>query len=110
MAKKKNYSAMYTPEDECADCVIELPDEVAETPVADETIVCPAEHVYVKGFVTNCARLNVREHPSTDAKVVCVLPLAAELSVCTAHNHDDWFEVCTATGVEGYCMKQFINV
>ena len=64
----------------------------------------------VTGVVVNCAKLNVRANPSTDADVVCVLNAASEIEVNVAESNDEWVKVCTATGIDGYCMRKFIDV
>lgn len=63
----------------------------------------------VEGTVVNCAKLNVRNKPSLDGDVVCVLNATSEINIDVAKSTREWFYVCTATGVEGYCMKKFIE-
>ena len=62
------------------------------------------------GVVTDCAKLNVRAEPSVDAEVVCVISAATELLVDEAESTEDFYKICTAAGVEGYCMRKFITV
>ena len=71
-----------------------------------ETVTVPET---VKGVVVNCAKLNVREKPNTDAEVVCVLNAQSEIEIVVAKSTNKWFYVCTATGVEGYCMRQYVE-
>lgn len=83
-----------------------------ESTVEPEVVVAPivCEPVAtVEGVVVNCAKLNVRVKPSIDADVVCVLNVASEIEIDLDKSTDDWFAVCTATGVEGYCMRKFVN-
>lgn len=63
----------------------------------------------VAGVVTNCAKLNVRSKPSITGEVLCVLNASSEIEVDYEKSVPDWAYVCTATGVEGYCMRQFIK-
>lgn len=83
-------------------------EEVVETvvePVVEETntgAVAP-------GIVTGCGQLNVRENPSKDAKVVCVVAKGNEVQIDLDNSTEDFYKVC-ASGKEGYCMKQFINI
>lgn len=113
MSKNKNYRSMYSAEkqEEVVDqtSIVEEKTDVANSE-ENEVIICPEQCEYVAGIVAGCTKLNVREHPNMDGSVVCVLPAATEVKVCTAHNYEDWYEVCTASGVEGYCMKKFISV
>lgn len=62
------------------------------------------------GVVTDCIKLNVRAEPSKDAEVVCVISAATELLVDEAESTEDFYKICTAAGVEGYCMRKFITV
>lgn len=61
------------------------------------------------GTVTNCVKLNVRINPNTTAEVVCVLDVNTEVEIDVAKSNKDWFKVCTATGIEGYCMRKFVE-
>lgn len=111
MSKNKNYRKMY-PAEEQTNPVAEAVDGVVDTVVEQtrEEIVCPEKCEYVTGTVVDCSRLNVREHPNADSAVKQVIARGAEVRVCTAHNYEDWCEVCTTSGVEGYCMKQYISL
>ena len=33
-----------------------------------------------------------------------------ELKIDPATSTDDWYAVCTVTGIEGFCMKKFVAV
>ena len=57
----------------------------------------------------NCARLNVRVSPMTNASVVCVLDRGANVSI-TDDSDDEFYNIYTETGVYGYCVKKFITV
>lgn len=63
----------------------------------------------IEGIVTNCAKLNVRAEPSLKAEVVCVLDTMSEIEINLSQSNDEWFKVCTAIGVEGYCMRKYIQ-
>lgn len=60
--------------------------------------------------VVNCNYLNVREAPDPEADVLTVVEKGAEILIDFDVSTDDFYSVCTETGVEGYCMKQFIEV
>ena len=62
------------------------------------------------GIVINCQKLNVRERPNVDSKVVTVVTYLDELEVNECEFDNDWYAVCTATGIEGFCMKKFVAV
>lgn len=85
----------------CAACMIHYPeDDVVEEPVKKT----------VTGKVVDCERLNVRKDPSTTAPVLCKLNESTEVIVDEDNSTEDFYKVCTATGVEGYCMKDFITL
>lgn len=73
---------------------------------AVDTVTLPKT---VIGFVSDCTKLNVREQPEIDADVVCVLNNGTEVEINVANSTNEWFSVCTAAGIEGYCMRKFIN-
>jgi hypothetical protein len=62
------------------------------------------------GAVSNCVKLNIREEPSIDSRVRCVVDFASELLIDTSKSTLDWFSVCTPAGIEGYCMKRYVNI
>lgn len=111
---KKNYSKMYTAEEEQA--AVEAPVETVEdVPVAveepvEKQVPKKKKPTTVKGTVVNCAKLNVREQMNTNATVLCVIPASAEVKVFAEENHPEWEHVITEDGVEGFCMKKYIQL
>lgn len=96
---------------------IEAQSSVEETieaqPAVEETIQAqPAvEEVKLKfGFVTGCAKLNVRSKPKIDADILCVIDNATDVEVDENGSTTDFYKIWTSAGVEGYCMKQFIQI
>lgn len=73
---------------------------------AVDTVALPKT---VEGVVVNCAKLNVREEPNTEAEIVCVLDVTSEIEIDVEKSTTAWFKICTATGVEGYCMRKFVD-
>jgi hypothetical protein len=71
-----------------------------------ETVTLPT---IVSGVVVNCAKLNVRCKPSVNAEVACVLDVMSEIEIDTSKSDNEWFKVHTANGVEGYCMRKFVD-
>jgi hypothetical protein len=104
MAKKKSYNKMYVQEEP------QTVPEVAPEPVVEAVPEAVAEPKVGAGVVVGCVKLNVREHPSADADVLCMLPVMSQVLVDLENKYDDWFHVFTAAGQEGYCMKRFIEV
>ena len=102
MSKYKNYmnnqqitvdeNAYVIPEAENADITHEL--EVSEPMV---------------GIVVDCPRLNVRVKPHADADVVCIIERDSKVMIDEENSTKNFYKICTEVGIEGYCMKRFIN-
>lgn len=60
------------------------------------------------GFV-NCAFLNLREQPSRESEVLTCLENGEEVLIDEVDSADEFYKVCTASGIEGFCMKRFID-
>lgn len=80
--------------------VVNMVEETVSTVTLPETVT---------GTVANCAKLNVRATPSTDAEIVYVLDAASEIQIDVTNSDKEWLKVCTATGIEGYCMRKFVD-
>lgn len=76
---------------------------------AVETIKTVALPKTVEGVVVNCAKLNVREEPNIEAEIICVLDVTSEIEIDVENSTIGWFKICTATGIEGYCMRKFVD-
>ena len=77
------------------------------------TTVAPVDEPEVKllkGVVNNCTKLNLRAEPSSDAEILCELACSIEVEVDETASIDKFYKVYTATGMEGYCMKDYIVV
>lgn len=88
--------------------VVETVVEPVTEPIVEtvETVTLPES---VVGTVTNCAKLNIRINPRSDADVQCVADADTELIIDTARSTSDWLRVCTPAGIEGYCMRKFVK-
>ena len=73
-------------------------------------VVKPEPPKPVTGTVTGCMRLNVRESASINANVLAVINEGSEVVINRIKSTVDFYAVCTAAGIEGYCMKKFITV
>lgn len=62
------------------------------------------------GKVVGCSSLNVRAEATTESGVVSILRVDAEVVIDMEGSTDEFYRVCTAAAVEGYCMKQYIEV
>lgn len=83
--------------------------ETVEIPVPVETPVEEKVIVYI-GTIRDCDKLNVREEPTADAKVICKLDKTSEVQVDKAASTKEFYKIHTAAGVSGYCMKKFMSV
>ena len=63
----------------------------------------------VIGTVYGCSKLNVRATPDLFAEVVCIVSAGDEVIIDPDKSYNDWLCVCTATGVDGYCMRKYVN-
>lgn len=111
MSKHTNYRSYSKPVDEAIpENVKEEVNEVIEEavePVVEE-VVKPAEPI--TGKVTGCNKLRVRKSPSPLAEVLCEIAVNTEVVINESDSTIDFYKVCTGAGVEGYCMKKFIDV
>lgn len=131
----KNYNKMYNkPSVEVkeaieleAKTVVEAPVETAietaaETPVvevqmaieevAEPEVLVPVEEPDepVVAVVVDCAKLNVREEPSPRGAVIGVIDASNEVVVYDSESFGNYYKVCTASGVEGYCVKDYLKL
>jgi uncharacterized protein YgiM (DUF1202 family) len=79
------------------------PEPVVEAPK-------PEKPKTVTGIVVDCAKLNVRKAPAVNADVVCVLDKGSQVEINMPKSKKEWFSVCTAAGIEGYCMRKYVEV
>lgn len=89
--------------DDSTPVVISEPEVI--TPIVNE-----AETPKNLGKVIDCVKLNVREEPSAKAFVVFEIPVGSTVFVDETCSTDDFYKICTEHGVEGYCMKKFIEI
>lgn len=80
------------------------------TEIAEEQVEEAEEAVEVFGVVTDCLKLYIREEPNKESNVVTVVSCLEELQIDMEKSTDDWCAVCTASGLEGFCMKKFVAI
>lgn len=90
----------------------EVPLEVNKAIEEIETIapIEPEPKKTVRGVVVGCYNLNVRTGPNKDFDVICEIPSESEVEIDESESFEDFYKICTASGVEGFCMKKFIEV
>ena len=60
------------------------------------------------GVVSNCDRLNVRKKPHRGQNVLTVIEEDETVEITMHKSTKNWYFVKTESGVEGYCMTDFI--
>ena len=61
------------------------------------------------GVVVDCVKLNVRKSPAEDATILAEIPVGTKVQIIDKESTKDFYHVCTATGIDGFCMKKFIK-
>ena len=61
------------------------------------------------GIVFGCDRLNVRKEPSINSEVIYQFSRGMEVEIFNDKSVEEWYYVCNAAGIEGYCMKKYID-
>lgn len=91
--------------------VMEAPVEVAEEPIVEQPVEpeVPEKSETKVGFVTGCSKLNVRCEPWPKAPIICEIEQNTEVEIDVAQSTDDFYKVCLASGIEGFCVKAYIN-
>ena len=89
---------------------VEVVEPAVETPEVVEAVEVEEVPVEKIGIVTDCLKLNVRENPDPEAKVVCTIDALTEVMIDEDASTKDFYKVCTSAGAEGYCMKKYIAV
>lgn len=106
-----NYKQYYNKANEEQKPVVEpeVIEPVVEPEFVEPEVVQPTAPVTVDGKVVKCKMLNVRIAPRKDADVLAVVDCGAKLVIDVDRSLEDWYSVCTVAGIEGYCMKEFVE-
>ena len=84
--------------------------ETVEEEIVVENTTELVEPSTVLGVVTECVKLRVRSTPEIADNVLAEIILASEVLVDLKESTDEFYKITTEAGVEGYCMKQYINI
>lgn len=76
----------------------------------DEDVITVNSDGNCIGIVTGCNKLNVRKESKKDSEPLCVINENEEVEVDLSESTVYFYKVKTSSGVEGYCMKEYINV
>lgn len=72
--------------------------------------VAPKTETVVYGTVVNCKNLNIRKRPTQKSEVIQIIEANSMVQVDKSKSTVDFYKVCTATGAEGYCVKQYVKI
>lgn len=102
-----NYNKMSQKNDETKiDEIVPQPvEESVEEPI-EETV----EPMMLEGVVSGCAQMYVRSEASVDSEPLGIIKRDTKVQIYESEATDDFYSVCTETGLEGFCMKKFISV
>lgn len=64
----------------------------------------------VVGIVKGYVKLNIRKEPNLEADVLTEVLSGSILFINDEESTDEFYKVCTASGLEGYCMKKFVSI
>lgn len=83
---------------------------VTEAPAEVKMEVTNPKPKTAVGVVANCSKLNIRTEASIDSDAVAVLSVNTEVMIDLTKSNKEWLKICTATGIDGYCMRKFVNM
>lgn len=89
--------------------IVQETSQVVRASLVNETVETKPIPDTVTGMVVGCSKLNVRAEADLFSNIVCVLDNRSEIAIDVNKSNRDWFYICTATGVEGYCMRKFVE-
>lgn len=72
----------------------------------NETII--TENRPIIGHVYNCEKLHLRSSASKESESLCKLNKGDEIQILDSNESEEFYKVCTSSGLEGYCMKSYI--
>lgn len=62
------------------------------------------------GSVIDCTTLNVRKFPFKDAEIITTLSVQSTVEVDLDRSTEEFYKVCNAAGIEGFCIKRYIKL
>ena len=104
----KNYNQMSKKNYDKTETVEQVENPIEETPIETEPAE-PAKSEPIEGTV-GCEKLYVRSDATVGSEPVGVITRDSKVFVYKDESTEEFYKVCTATGLEGYCMKKFISV
>lgn len=112
-----NYNKMSKKRDEETKEILEKIDEIIPPKAEVEEIVEPEPEVVVEpepmpieGVVSGCDQLYVRSEASIESEPLGIIKHGTNLRIYESESTEDFYSVCTESGLEGFCMKKFIAI
>lgn len=81
-----------------------------EVTVTPDVIQEEQEPEMLTGVVVDCVKLNVRSAAEATAPVICTIRRGTEVVIIEDESTDEFYAIYTASGIEGFCMKQYISI
>ena len=88
----------------------DLPEEQFVVPVTETVDASIEQKPEIFGKVVDCSKLNVRQYPTLRADVLCTLIENTEIEIDEDKSTDEFYAICTPTGLEGFCLKKFVEI
>ena len=84
-------------------------DNAVPEDIRNEVIDAIEDSISNIGIVIDCVKLNIRRYPKKESYVLCEVPVLTELRIDSDRSTDEWLSVCTAAGIEGFCMTKYVK-
>lgn len=59
--------------------------------------------------IVKCIRLNVRKEPFLESDKIGTIVAGDEITIDISKSTDRWYKVHTSSGLDGYCVKDFVE-
>lgn len=102
MSKKRNRN-----HEAHEETVLEVVEQV-EAEVVEEVV--EHEKPTLFGSVVLCEKLNIRKTPSMNGEIVQAIECGTKVVIDEENSTNDFYKICTAAGVEGFCVKKYIAI
>ena len=108
----KNYYSMYDKGKKKEETKTEeKPVDEKEIIIEKKSTVQEEKHaVAKKAKVIDCVRLNIRETPDTQAKILTTVNVGVEIVVDDMSSDKNWCSVKLPNGLKGYAMRKFLKI
>ena len=95
--------------EETVEVLEETIEEATDKPI-DKKNKTSKNKTFKTGVVKDCRMLNVRKNPEVRENIIFEIPVSSEVKIIDDCASNDFYKICTTSGLEGYCMKKYIEV